>query len=114
MLKQSEAIHLNPLPHKVPVKGFEKACVDLTLVQNELDMHIFSSLIKMFGFQRKFEDGKTTHLIVFGEDYERSKKLQHIKSFKRKPMVVSMDWLFDCMETAALVDGCDPKYAVET
>ena len=63
-------------------------CVELALVEFELDKEIFGRLIKLYGFQRDFRDGKTTHLVLLSDKFSQSKKLQQIKRFKQPPEVV--------------------------
>jgi hypothetical protein len=55
----------------------------------------------------------TTHLVVFDQtDLSLSKKLVHIKTFKKRPMVVNQEWLIDCMEAGRILDGGDEKYKI--
>jgi hypothetical protein len=50
-----------------------------------------------------FCSGKTTHLILMTtEGLQHSKKLKSMKSFKNKPLVVELKWLFDCMELGTI------------
>lgn len=55
----------------------------------------------------------TTHLVVFdASDLSLSKKLVHIKTFKKRPLVVNQEWLIDCMESGKILDGADEKYRI--
>ena len=46
------------------------------------------------------------------DNLHKSKKLIQQKRFKSKPLIVTLDWLLDCMETGSIVAGTDPKYVV--
>lgn len=44
------------------------------------------------------------------EEYQKSKKLDQIKSFNKKPLVVNIDWLLDTMTEGCICDGSLDKY----
>lgn len=72
---------------------------------SEIDLLIYGELVKLYGFNKEWRDGKTTHLVVFdSSDITMSKKLIHIKNFKHKPHVVNLEWLMDCMEKGEILD----------
>ena len=57
--------------------------------------------------------GLTTHLVVFDlRDMTLSKKLQQIQKFKKKPHIVNLDWLMDCMETGEIKDAEMEQYKI--
>jgi len=48
----------------------------------------------------------TTHLVVMDENnVEKSKKLEQIKLFKKKPHLVRLDWLLDTMTQGIVMDA---------
>ena len=82
-MQTSDALHLCPLPHKVPLRLFKTYCIELSNAGTELELLIFTELTKLYGFQKRWQDGLTTHLVVLNtEDLSRSKKLEQIKKFK--------------------------------
>lgn len=100
MLNTDSALHLQPLPHKVPIPAFANVCVEFAMVENMLDALVFENLVRLFGIKKQWKDGKTTHLIVFAqENLEKSKKLSQIKegNFKSPVDVIDSGWLFDSM-----------------
>jgi len=98
-MQTSDALHLCPLPHKVPLKAFKGFCIELSNAATELELLIFTELTKLYGFQKRWQDGLTTHLVMLNtEDLSRSKKLEQIKKFKKQPELVNLDWLLDCFE----------------
>ena len=56
MLSSTEAMHLLPLPHQVPIKCFSKVCLELALIKLPIDNIIFPSLVKLYGFKRQFKE----------------------------------------------------------
>ena len=56
MLMADSALHLQPLPHKIPVANFAKVCVEFAMVSNMIDALVFESLVKLFGFQKKWKE----------------------------------------------------------
>jgi hypothetical protein len=60
----------------------------------------------LYGFKKKYEDGVTDYLVVFGSNIEKSKTARHcLKHFKKRiPQIVSMDWLLDSMIHGVLQD----------
>ena len=52
MLRYEDAMHLCPLPQKVPVKAFKTICIEMANITTLLDNLVFSSLVKLYGFKR--------------------------------------------------------------
>jgi hypothetical protein len=51
--------------------------------------------------------------VVFdSSDLSLSRKLVHIKQFKKRPLVVNQEWLIECMESGKILDGNDEKYKI--
>ena len=99
MLQIEPSLHLQPLPQKVPIKNFSKTCIKLGLCDNQVDMLVFSEIMKLYGIKSEFADGVTTHLVMMSQDnLHKSKSLQVIKKWKKAPKVVNSDWLFDSLQ----------------
>lgn len=112
-MQTGDALHLCPLPHKVPIKAFGDHCVELSNAADELELLVFTQLVKLYGFKKRWQDGHTTHLVILDTgDLSRSKKLEQIKRFTKKPLVVDISWLLDCLEHGKVLDGADEKYRV--
>lgn len=76
MLNSESALHLQPLPQRIPVANFASICVEFAMVSNELDLLVFENLVSLYGIKKQWKDGKTTHLIIFEtENLEKSVKL---------------------------------------
>lgn len=106
MLRTDNALHLLPLPHRVPIVDFKQICIEFAMLGNQLDALVFENLANLFGFKKAWKDGITTHLVLFEtENLERSKKLQHLKEnkFKNKVTVVDYGWLYDTMQAGKIV-----------
>jgi len=83
------------------------------MISDITDHIVFGELVKLYGFKRQFKDNCTTHLVVFDDkDLHKSKKLQYVKDFKKKPEIVCLDWLIECMETGKVPDS--KKYEVSS
>lgn len=110
LLDHGQALHLLPLPHRIPMPCFNNICVEFALVSDPIDALVFESLVKLFGIKKSWKDGKTTHLIVFAtENLDKSVKLQQIKSgrFKSQIEVVDTNWLFDSMKMGRVLQEND-------
>ncbi len=84
LLDEVNAMHLCPMPRAIPVKSFEAITVEFTLCE-DIDKVVFPSMATLYGFNRKYEDGVTDYLVVFGTDIEKSKTIRHcLKHFKKK------------------------------
>ena len=68
MLNAADALHLQPLPHKVPIKNFSKACVQLALVESRIDGLVMEKLIDLYGFRSGWQQGVTTHLVLMSTE----------------------------------------------
>lgn len=102
------------MPHKVPIKAFGDYCVELSNASGALELLVFTHLVQLYGFKKRWQDGHTTHLVILNtENLERSKKLDQIKRFKQKPKCVNIDWLLDCLEYGRILDETDEKYAIK-
>jgi len=44
------------------------------------------------------------------DEYQKSKKLDQIKNFNKKPLLVNIEWLLDSMTEGTIVDGNLDKY----
>ena len=56
MIRCDDALHLCPLPHKVPLACFKNVCLELALVPTELELLVFTQLIELYGFKKQFKE----------------------------------------------------------
>ena len=56
MLITDDALHLLPLPHKVPIADFKNVCLEMAMVGSPLELLVFSQLIKLYGFKHQFKE----------------------------------------------------------
>ena len=76
-----------------------------------LEELIFNKLVELHGIKRAFQDGRTTHMLVFDPDnLQNSKKLEQIKRFKSSPKVVQLLWLVESIQHSKLLP--EENYAV--
>lgn len=66
MFDHCKALHLCPMPQKVPITAFQKTKVAFTCL-DELEKAIFFTMADLYGLRESFEDGKTDFLIVVNE-----------------------------------------------
>jgi len=56
MLNTDSALHLQPLPHKVPIPAFANVCVEFAMVENMLDALVFENLVRLFGIKKQWKE----------------------------------------------------------
>jgi hypothetical protein len=94
-------MHLWPSPFPLNKNLFAKVCLEFCLVSEPLEELIFNKLVELYGIKRAFQDGRTTHMLVFDQTcLQNSKKLEQIKRFKSVPKVVHLLWLVESISNS--------------
>ena len=63
-MQTGDALHLCPLPHKVPIKAFGDHCVELSNAADELELLVFTQLVKLYGFKKRWQDKLKFHELM--------------------------------------------------
>jgi len=64
MYNHVNALHLCPLPLKVPIAEFSDVTIAFTCCQ-EFDRQVWEAVCKLYGINVEFTDGTTQYLVVF-------------------------------------------------
>lgn len=56
MLRTDNALHLLPLPHRVPIVDFKQICIEFAMLGNQLDALVFENLANLFGFKKAWKE----------------------------------------------------------
>lgn len=56
MLSTDSALHLQPLPQRIPCAKFSGICIEFAMVNNELDLLVFSCLVNLFGIKKSWKE----------------------------------------------------------